>query len=222
YVPEAAGVPYSQHPIGYTVGQAVIRNRDAGAAAARIEPALGDRFQFTIYDQGYSTVAVPYQIILRIAQMVTAVCVLMELAAVILFGFLFVYRQRETSETMLMLGAGRRRVIRYFLYSSRIISLIAVAAGAAAGYRLHEGIIDLVSRAAEEYSLIGARFSSGSLTISRTLEFAPELERQLFLFTGAAVFLFAVLADAAFSVSTFPYSRPSQRKPGGPRGQHKT
>ena len=222
YVPESAGVPYSQHPIGYTVGQAVIRNRDAGAAAARIEPALGDRFQFTIYDQGYSTVAVPYQIILRIAQIVTAVCVLMVLAAVILFGYLFVYRQRETSETMLMLGAGRRRVTRYFLYSSGIISLAAAAAGAAAGYRLHEGIIDLVARVAENFSLIDSRYSSGNLTISRTLEFAPQLGRELFLFTGAAVFLAAVLACTAFCVSTFLYSRTSQRKPGGPRGQHKT
>jgi len=222
YVPRASGVPWSQFPIGYIVGQAVVRNEDAAALYSRLESSLDDRFQITIYDQGYSSVAIPYQTIMSVAKIVTAVCALVELAVLILFGFLFVYRQRETSETMLKLGTGRGRVCAYFLYSAGFISLIASAAGAAAGYWLHDRIIAFVARAAENYRLIDSRYSNSNLTIARTLEFAPRLEWQLFLIVGAIVFFLAVLACMAFIVSTFIHSRPSQKKVVGPKREHKT
>lgn len=222
YVPESSGVPWSKYPIGYTVGQAVIRNEDAGDFLARMESAVYDRFQLTVYDQGYSTVAIPYQTILNVAKIVTAVCLLVELAVLILFGFLFVYRQRETSVTMRMLGTSRVQVCAYFLYSAGIISLVAAAAGAAAGYWLHDGIITMITRAAKDFALIDSRFSNGNLTISRTLEFAPALEWQLFLSVGAAVFLFAILSCLAFTVGTFLHSRAGQQKSWGPKREHKT
>ncbi|HHY87674.1 MAG TPA: FtsX-like permease family protein [Chloroflexi bacterium] len=222
YVPKSAGVPYSPHQVGYTIGQAILRNEDAGDFLARVDPQLRGRFQLTIYDQGYSSVAIPFQTILSVAKIVTAVCALVELAVLTLFGFLFVYRQRDTSETMRMLGASRRQVVRYFLYSAGFIALIATAAGAFAGYQLHGSIIELVGRAAENYALIDSRYSNGNLTISRTLEFAPHLDWQLFLAVGAVVFLLAVLACLAFTLGTFLYSRPSQAKPWGPRKPTKT
>lgn len=222
YVPESSGVPWSKYPIGYTVGQAVIRNEDAGDFLARMESAVYDRFKLTVYDQGYSTVAIPYQTILNVAKIVTAVCLLVELAVLILFGFLFVYRQRETSVTMRMLGTSRVQVCAYFLYSAGIISLVAAAAGAAAGYWLHDGIIAMITRAAKDFALIDSRFSNGNLTISRTLEFVPALEWQLFLSVGAAVFLFAILSCLAFTVGTFLHSKAGQQKSWGPKREHKT
>ncbi len=222
YVPKSTDVPASQFQVGYTVGQAVIRNEEAAAFYAQISAILEDRFQLTIYDQGYSSVTIPYQTILSVAKIVTAVCSLMELAVVILFGFLFVYRQRETSETMLMLGAGRTRVCGYFLFSSGLISLVAAAAGAVAGYWLHDGIIAFVANAADNYALIDSRYSNGNLTISRTLEFAPELNWKLFLIVGVVVFFLAVLACLGFAVATFINSRPSQRKASGPKKERNT
>ncbi|NMB67595.1 MAG: ABC transporter permease [Chloroflexi bacterium] len=222
YVPRSAGVPVTPFPVGFTVGQAVVQNDQAAEFYARLGSALGDRFQLTLYDQGYSTVAIPFQTILSVAKIVTIVCGLMELAVLILFGFLFVYRQRETSETMLMLGTGRARVCGYFLYSSALIALVATAAGAAAAYQLHDRIIALVARSAGNFALIDSRFSDGNLTISKTLEFAPQLGWQLFLYIGAAVFVLAVLACLAFTAGTFLHSRPSQKRPAGPNREHRT
>lgn len=222
YVPRSAGVPASPFPVGFTVGHAVVRNDQAAEFYARFGSALGNRFQLTLYDQGYSAVAIPFHTILSVAKIVTVVCGLMELAVLILFGFLFVYRQRETSETMLMLGTGRARVCGYFLYSSALISLVAAAAGAAAAYQLHDRIIALVARSAGNFALIDSRFSDGNLTISKTLEFAPHLSWQLFLVVGAAVFVLAVLACLAFTVGTFLHSRPSQKRPAGPNREHRT
>jgi ABC-type antimicrobial peptide transport system permease subunit len=222
YVPQLAEVPWSQFSIGYTVGHAIVENEDAAAFNARIESTLDERFLLTIYDQGYSSVAIPFKTILSVSKIVTGVCVLVELAVVILFGFLFVYRQRETSETMLYLGTGRVRVIGYFLFSAGLIALIATLAGAIAGYFLHDGIISMVAKAAENYTLIDSRYSNGNLSISRTLEFSPHLELQFFLYIGAAVFTLTMLACFAFVVNTFLNRRPSQQNQRGPKKERKT
>lgn len=222
YVPRSAGVPSSQFPVGFTVGQVVIRNDQAADFYARVGSALSDRFQLTIYDQGYSIVAIPFRTILNVAKIVTAVCGLVELAVLILFGFLFVYRQRDASETMLMLGTGRVRVCWYFLYSSGLISLVAAAVGAAAAYQLHDQIIALVARSAGNFALIDSRYSNGNLSIMRTLEFAPQLSWQLFLLVGGVVFVLAVLSCLAFTIGTFIHSRPGQKRPAGPNRESRT
>ena len=222
FIPDSTGIPSSQFQIGYTVGHAVIENEEAAAFLSRVEPLLKDRFQLTIYDQGYSSVAIPYQSILRVAKIVTSVCLLVEVAVLILFGFLFVYRQRETSETMLMLGSGRTRVVGYFLFSSGFIALIASIAGVITGYHLHELITEIVIRTANNFTLIDSRYSNGNLTISKTLEFAPKLEWNLFITVGAAVFIFSILSCLAFTISTFIHSRPSEKQAFGPKREHKT
>ncbi|HER45393.1 MAG TPA: ABC transporter permease, partial [Thermoplasmatales archaeon] len=188
YIPRATGIPASNFPIGYTVGHAVVKNDRAAEFYGRIESILQDRFQLRIYDQGYSSVAIPYQTILRTAQIVTFVCGLVELAVVILFAFLFVYRQHETSRTMMMLGAGKPRIFAYFIIGAGFIASIATSAGAAAGYWLHDKIIAFVARTAESFTLIDSRYSNGNLTISRTLEFAPNLNWQFFISIGITVF----------------------------------
>lgn len=222
YVPKASGVPASSYPVGYTIGQAVIRNEDATEFFLNMEPVAKDRVQLTIYDQGYAVVAEPYKSILTVAQIVTVVCGLLVLAVEILFGFLFVYRQRETSETMRMLGTSKTQVCGYFLYSAGFISLIATAAGAVAGYLLHEGVIMLVAATAKNYTSIDPRYSNGNLTIMRILEFAPDLPWMIFLGVGVVVFLGAVLACLAFILGTFINSHPSQKKASGPGEAHKT
>ena len=221
-MPKSANLPSSSFPIGYTVGQANIRNEDAADFYTQIESKLDDRFQLTIYDQGYSAVAAPFQTILSVAKIVTAVCGLVGLAVLILFGFLFVYRQRETSETMLMLGTGRARIITYFLFSSGLIALLATSAGAVAGYRLHDRIISWVVKATAKTVLIDTRFSNGNLSFLRTLEFAPQIRWQLFFFTAFIVFLLSILSCLLFTSGTFLYSRPSQKKTAGPKKERKT
>jgi ABC-type lipoprotein release transport system permease subunit len=222
FVPKAAGLPASKFPIGYTVGQAIVQNEDAADFYNRVEPTLGDRFNLTIYDQGYSTVAIPYQTILIVAKIVTLVCLLLELAVLILFGFLFVYRQRETSETMQMLGAGKTRVIGHFLFSAGFIAFFSTMTGAVTGFLLHDRLMDLVVKAADHYALIDARFSNGNLTTSRVLEFSPALKFPLFLSIGGVVFLLALFACLAFVLRTFLRIKPRQPKIKSPKKIGKT
>jgi len=99
YIPRAANIPASRYPIGYTAGQAVLSNDEAVKFWAQMAPQIPGRFQLKIYDQGYSSVTIPYQTILSTAIIVTAICSLLELSVILLFGFIFVFRQRDASET---------------------------------------------------------------------------------------------------------------------------
>jgi len=222
YIPKSSQVPSSPFPIGYTVGQAVIRNEQADSFYSRIETELPDRFHLTVYDQGYSAVAKPFQTMLSVAKIVTVVCALMELSVLILFGFLFVFRQKETSETMQLLGTGRMRVIGYFLFSAGIISLVATGAGAATGYGLHDAIIAVVGMIARRLTLIDNRYSNGNLSSLRTLAFSPHVQWEVFLVIGLIVFALALLTCLGFSVGTFPGRKRNLRKASGPTKQYKT
>jgi hypothetical protein len=222
YVPKAVGVPASEKPIGYTVGQAVVRNSEAGEFAARADQLMQGRFILTMYDQGYAAVAVPFITILNIAKILTAIVAVVELAVLIFFGYIFVYRQRETGETLLLLGAGKPWVSGYFLLSAGVIALVATLIGSWVGYKLHDRILQLVTEAALNQTLIDGRYSNGNLSITRVLEFAPQLDLTFFMTFGLIVFGVALLSCLIFLSVAFKVTRSKKQKATGPRRERKT
>ena len=222
FVPKAAGVPAVENPIGYTVGQVVVRNQEAAEFAARADQLMQDRFILSMYDQGYADVAVPFITILNIAKILTVIVAVVELAVLIFFGYLFVYRQRETGETLLMLGAGKPWVSGYFLLSAGVIALIATLLGSWVGYQLHDRVLQLVTQAAESQTLIDGRYSNGSLSIKRVLEFAPQLDLAFFLRFGAIVFGVALLFCLVFLMVAFRVTRSKKQRATGPQKERKT
>lgn len=222
FVPKSSGVPSEPYYIGYTVGQAVIKNKDAVAFYEHMTPLMTGRLNLTIYDQGYSSVAEPFEIILRVIKIVTFVCAIMEIAMLVLFGFLFVYRQKTASEIMLLLGSGKKRVCAYFLYSSGLISLVASSLGAVTGYYLHERVISFISDIAKGYTTVDRRFSDGNLSVIKPMEFKLNVKPGLFLYTGVIIFALAILFCLIFTVLTFVRNKPGQRKVSGPKRAGKT
>lgn len=193
FVPSSLGLPYSNDPIGYSLGQLRLRNEQAVDFNLRHQPAMQGRFIMTTYDQGYATVAGPFRQILRIAQLLSIICGLVLIVVLIFFGYSFVYRQRETGRTMLMLGTERSQVGLYFLVSAGLIALVGALVGALIAYRLHDRVIEFVRQNASNQMLIDSRFSDGNLSIARTLEFAPRIGQDFFLYVGGAVMLFTLL-----------------------------
>ncbi|MFA5342206.1 MAG: FtsX-like permease family protein, partial [Clostridia bacterium] len=222
YVPFAKDSVYSDYPIGYTIGQAVIENGHAEKFYEDIEPYLGDRIRLTVYDQGYSSVEVPYTTLLTVVKILTAVFVLVELSVCIFFGYLFVYRQKDTAETMFMLGSGNVRVFSYFLFSAGFIALASCAAASAAGHFLSRFIMVLVRKIAEYFSLIDARFSSARLSITKTLEFNPDVGWNIFITVSAAVFISCVISCMVFLALGFIKGKKSMSKRLGPKREKKS
>jgi len=222
YIPKAVGVPFSVNPIGYTVGHAVVRNAEAAEFAARVNLVMQGRFILTMYDQGYANVAMPFTIILNIAKILTVVCAVVELAVLIFFGYLFVYRQRETGETLLMLGAGKPWVNGYFLISAGVVALIATLLGSVVGYQLHDSILQLITEVAKSQTLIDNRYSNGNFSITRVLEFAPQFKMTFFLKFGLIVFFVALVACLLFLMVAFKINRSKKRKQTGPQREGRT
>ena len=213
FIPKNGDVDYTLNPIGFSLGQAVLRNDGADAFYSEIVPQLPDRVRLTIYDQGYGTVAKPFQDILRIAIIVTCVTALLCLAVIVMFGYLFVYRQRDVAEIMMQLGAGRGRVCRYFLYGSGLIGLFSTGAGAAVGYSLSGFVSTFVSRIAAGYVISDTRFSNGDLTIAKTVSYVPDIGFTLFVLAAAAILIAALLSCLAFTLRTFkPKNSPRPKR----------
>ena len=222
YIPKAVGAPYSVAPIGYTAGQVVVKNAEAADFVARVDPMMQGRFILTMYDQGYANVAVPFTTILNIAKILTAIIAFVELAVLVFFGYLFVYRQRETGETLLMLGAGKPWVSGYFLLSAGVIALLATLIGAGIGFKLHDRILQLVAEAAKSQSLIDNRYSNGNFSITRVLEFAPQFDIAFFLKFGLVVFAVALLSCLVFLSIAFKVNQMKGRRKTGPQKEGKT
>jgi len=212
FVPKNDDIDYSANLIGYTIGQVLLKNGEADTFYSEIEPQLPDRLRLTIYDQGYGAVAKPFQDILRIAVIVTCVTGILCLAVIVLFGYLFVYRQRDASEILIQLGAGCWRVSRYFLYGSGLIGLFSAGAGAAAGYGLSGFVSGLVERIAAGFIVSDARFSNGDLTVTKMVAYAPDIGIALFVTAGAAIIAAVLLSCLVFTLRTFRPKNPRRPK----------
>ncbi len=210
FIPAGGGRDFSQNHSGFELGTAILDNSLADDFYEAVLPLLPNRVLVNIYDQGYGSVAAPFRDILNVAIVVTLVCALVALAVLILFGYLFVYRQREVSQIMIRLGAGKRRTRLYFLGGSGLIALVAAAVGSVIGYLLSGRVGALVQGFAGGYSNFDAHFSNGNLSIIKPLAYSPELPLLPFILVGASVFALALLSCFYFTERSF--TAPQKKK----------
>lgn len=219
FIPDSPDYTPNPCPTGYAVGQFQLANDQAEAFEEAAGDLLPSGFRLTVYDQGYAVTAAPFQELLRVAQIFLAVCCLVILAVLALYGYLFVYRQREAAQTMFALGSGRLHVYRFFAAGSGAIALLASLLGAFTGWQLERRVLDFVAEFAQKYQAADLRYSSGSLSVSKELAFAPQTPEWLF-FAGAGIMVVAaLLACALFTGSALREKGKKRRKkqPHGPR-----
>ena len=215
YLPKSADAPLT-NLVGATLGVARVENDAAAEFYAALENVLPERVSLTLYDQGYAGVAESFGYIRRIAALTTAACALVCLAVLGMFGYLYVYRQREVSQIMIRLGTGKRRVYGYFAAGSGVLGGAASLVGAAAGWLLSGVVGQAVARFAEEHTLVDARYSRSALTVTRGTDFSVDVAPGLFLAVAGAVTLLAVGFCMAFTARTL--ARRGGRRAGSGRG----
>ncbi|NLG37647.1 MAG: ABC transporter permease, partial [Clostridiales bacterium] len=217
YIPKSEDINLSANQIGYTLGQALLDNDTADRFYRDIEPLLGDRVRLTIYDQGYSSVRGPFEDILRVVVIMTAASAFAALAVLVMFGFLFVYRQRDVSHIMMSLGTGKPRVFLYFLYSSGLIALAGAGVGSTAGYSLSGLAAKLVRLIARGYLDADRRFSISNLTMDMAISFSPRPAISLFVCAALAVVAAALMFCLLYTAGSFVRRQTRRRRPRGPR-----
>ncbi len=199
-------------PTGFQVGQFRLENARADEFYEAASKLLPRGFRLTVYDQGYGIVAEPFQDILQIMQVFLLVCGLVIAAALLLFGYLFVRRQRDAAQTMLALGSGKLHIYRYFTAACGSIVLFASVLGAVVGSRLEQRVLQAVAAFAEAFETADIRFSAEAVTALRTLEFQPLTPTWLYVLAAAIMTLGALLVCAAFTASTLAEKKPRRRK----------
>lgn len=201
FVPNSPAYPAAECPTGYTVGQFQLENHLAASFDQQASQHLPNGFRLEIYDQGYSVTVAPFRELLRIGQIFLAVCCLVVLAVLSLYGYLFVYRQREAAETMLALGSGRPHIYSYFAAGSGLIALLAAGLGAFVSSLLERRVMTFVADFAAKYQTTDLRYSNANLSISKELTFSPQTAAWLFLAAAGILLVLALLSCAVFTRS---------------------
>lgn len=199
FIPKSDAIDLSANHFQYKLGQAVLYNDKADQFVSEVSPLLQDRIRMTVYDQGYSSVTKPLKDVLRGAVLVTCICAIVCLAVAFLFGFLFVYRQRDVAKNMYRLGAGKRKIYGYFLFGAGCISFTAVIIGTAISIQTASWVMELVRKLAAGYAANDLRYSNGNLSMVKAIVFAPEIKYSILICTGILVFLLTVCSCYIFT-----------------------
>ena len=122
--------------------------------------ALGmENVRFTMDDQGYKAMAITISAMRETSAVVTLLCLFLCAAALWLFGLLFVGRSERSARALLLLGAGKKRVLLYFLSFGGLIAASASVLGAGVGFAVSKLALMRVYEAAAANSAYDFRFS---------------------------------------------------------------
>jgi len=211
-IPKSDATDISANRYSYTLGQAHLKNDQAERFYMDMVNVLPPRVRMTVYDQGYAAAAAPLRDVLRIVFILTAVCALTMLAMLALYGFLFVYRQRNLAKTMRRAGVANGGIFCYFLFGSGCLGLISAALGAVVSNSLSGYFIEIVRQTITNYATDDLRYSNSKLAIEKAIEFAPKTEPAVFALTALALFFFAILACLIFTMLSVRSERQRKRR----------
>ena len=119
---------------GFEAGWVLLKNGFGDDFLSQVEPGLPSRMVVDIYDQGYTQVMDSMESLQQTTLIILGICVLAAVTVLILFGYLFVYKQQETVVIMKNLGTERSKIYAYLVISSGVLAAVASFLGAMAGY----------------------------------------------------------------------------------------
>lgn len=209
---------------GYTLGTLHLENGTTDEQLALLQSQLPDGTVVTVYDQGYSIMHHALTELRGSALELMLLTVAVTLAVLVLFAFLFVGRQRETVQTMYMMGTPRRSVCLYLLVGTGLILLVAAALGSWAatlfGSRLNRLVSGAIS-AADSAALLYSNTNLG-ITLAPSAEVATPA--WLLILCAASVVLAGAAICLAFlrrilRLPTKKKARPQPRRAKAPKEQ---
>ncbi len=205
YVPQGTSTAFENSGYSYTIGTAVLRNGTVDDFLDRMEQEeLPDRVKISVYDQGYSAASESYKNVLRLSRIIRGISIAISLAVLLMFTYLFVYRQRDVSQIMIRLGVVKRKVCAYFLYGAGFLSLIASLAGTAIAYTSADRIAGLVSRISAGMVIRpDTSYSLSAVSIQQDIALETNAGWEPFLYSTAAIILCTLVFSLIFTLMTF-------------------
>ena len=189
---------FGQPRFGYNLGRAVLDNAKGRQAADALQAMAPEGVRVTLYDQGYSTAAQPLRAMESTALAVTAACACGALAVLLLFGYLFVGRQRETVEVLTCLGTPRGKIRLWLVSGAVVIAGCAAVLGALIGRLTMGRILQAALSAAQGLYAVDQRYSEAAIGVAQAAPEMGELPWWPALAAALAVFCTALALCLAF------------------------
>lgn len=212
FIPVRDDMDMQQNHCSYTLGQLQLKNDRAQEYVEQLREQLDGSIRISVYDQGFTAVAQSLEDMLRLVQIIAAVCLAAGLGFLALFGYLLVYRQRGIGQTMLRVGATRKNVHTYFLFCAGTVALPAALLGLVASRFICLGVLQLMKALLESDTTLELLYSNTALSIQRSA--AEYLQAPGWLTLGLialGTLALALLSCLLFSVLSLATHRKKRR-----------
>ena len=197
-------------PDNYDFLRVQIDNKEVEPYLDHIDGYLPEIIEVKVEDQGYAAAIQPILALKNQAIILTTISAVAGIAVSILFSYLFISRQRETAQIMMMMGTGRPKTIAYLLYGILLIAILATIVGT-----LLAGAFDTRMTATVWQSLQGApvqdeRYSERALGIPTA--FVPEIATAGWVrwLSAGVLVLIILLITIIFALTTL--RKPKRKK----------
>ena len=180
--------------VGYSLGTLLLKNGLTQEQEKEIRGMLPAGVSVSFYDQGYAQITEAIRNLLENAVVVSVAGAVISVAMLVLFAYLFIGKQRDSLETMYMMGTPRKGVRVYVLLGSGILLTLASLIGAAAALFMSDLMNALITGAMRNATSVLNLYSSGSLGVVQVLSSTEPIPFHV----GLSVFLFMTLTGILF------------------------
>lgn len=188
FIPNAGQSWLGHSDNDYVLARVSVDNRNSAAYSDIIKGTLPKGVTFSLYDQGYKAAVMSINTLRDTAVMISVYCLVLCVFILWLFGLLFISRNERNAKVLLTLGAGKKRVMLYFLSGAGVISTLASVIGAVAGYFISKNVFSTVFESIQSNSVYDFRFSVIGFGVkSEAFAVKPEVNPLAYILLALAV-----------------------------------
>ena len=170
YVFIGGGLAFDSPFFGYHLGNVLLDNDKALSAAEQVQAVLPEHTRITVYDQGYETNCQPLKSMRTTSSLVTLIAAFTSIASLVLFAFLYIYRQRGTISTLFGLGLSFADIRTWMLSGVLCVSGAAALAGSVTGYLVQTVIFAAVMQGTVAMYATDIRYSQAGIGLTKQIE----------------------------------------------------
>ena len=197
-------------PDNYEFMRVQIDNKEVEPYLAHIDGYLSEIVEVTVEDQGYANAIKPIHTLKNQAITLTSISAVAGIAVSILFSYLFISRQRETAQIMMMMGTGRPKTVSYLLYGILLVALIATIVGTLVAGAFDIRMTETVWQALQDAPGLDERYSERALGIPTT--FVPEISTAGWVRWGSAAVLIVIILIITIIFALTTLRKPKRKK----------
>jgi len=197
-------------PDGYEFLRILVDNEEVDSYLDYLESILPEIIGVQVEDQGYSMAVKPILTLREFAINLTVVSVVAGTAVTILFSYLFISRQRETAQFMMMMGTGRVKTGAYLLYGILLVAFFSSILGTLLAGFVDIRMTEVVWNSLQKESVLDVRYSERALGIPTA--FSPELSTAPWIrwLSAGLLILVIILITLGFTILTL--RKPKRKK----------